>query len=103
MLWCGLVWRGTVWYGRAWLGGGKLVEVSEIIALAVTLILAVLSVFFGREYKIAREGFSKLRHKTGQIHGIISAIEVALEDHKVTKEEAEDIINKIHKLVEKEE
>ena len=80
-----------------------MVEISEITALAVTLILAILSVFFGREYKIAREGLSKLRQKTGQIHGIISAIETALEDHKVTTAEAEDIIKKIHKLVEEEE
>jgi len=73
-----------------------------LTALVATLILAILSIFFGKQYTIAREGLSKLRHKTGQIHGIISAIEAALKDHKVTKAEAEDIINKIHKLVEEE-
>ena len=78
-------------------------EIAEIVALVVTLILAIMSVFFGKQYASAREGLSKLRHKTGQIHGIISAIETALEDHKVTTAEAENIIKKIHKLVEEEE
>jgi len=68
------------------------VIVSEIVAWLLVLIFFVLSFFFGEKFKEALkvlEDIEKLVHKVNK----------ALEDGRLTSDEAKDIVNEIIKII----